>query len=85
MTDDRDRDEWANVSFDTGSPGLSETESREPKMVVCCIIGSLVFSLSSEYYLSLNSFNTVLQQHLLHYIHSTASFQDNLGKPDLGK
>jgi len=30
MTDDHDRCEWVNVSFGTGSPGLSQTKSREP-------------------------------------------------------
>jgi len=29
MTDDHDRREWVNVSSGTGSPRLSETESRE--------------------------------------------------------
>ena len=30
MTDDRGGCEWVNVSFGTGSPGLSRTKSREP-------------------------------------------------------
>jgi len=30
MIDDHDRFEWVNVSSGTVSPGLSQTESREP-------------------------------------------------------
>jgi len=30
MSDDYDRCEWVNVSSGTGSPGLSQTKSREP-------------------------------------------------------
>jgi len=29
MIDDHDRCEWVNVSSGTGSPGLSQTKSRE--------------------------------------------------------
>jgi len=29
MMDDHDRCEWVNISFDTSSPGLSQTKSRE--------------------------------------------------------
>jgi len=30
MIDDHDECEWVNVSFGTGSPGLSRTNSTEP-------------------------------------------------------
>ena len=30
VSDDHDRCKWMNVSFGTGSPGLSRTKSREP-------------------------------------------------------
>jgi len=30
MIDDHDECEWVNVSFGTGSPGLSRTKSTEP-------------------------------------------------------
>jgi len=37
MTDDHDRCEWVHVSSGTGSSGLSQTESRQPKNGCVCV------------------------------------------------
>ena len=50
MTDDHDRCEWVNVSFGTGSPGLSQTKSREAVKWLCvcmCVLASVVLSFVS--------------------------------------
>jgi len=37
MTDDQDRCEWVNVSFDTGSPGCTRQSPGIRKTVVCSV------------------------------------------------
>jgi len=37
MTDDHNRYKWVNVSYGTGSPGLSQTKSREPQNGCVCV------------------------------------------------
>jgi len=44
MTDDHNRCEWVNVSFDNGSPGLSKTKSRQPKNGCVCATGKYVMT-----------------------------------------
>jgi len=49
--DDNDRREWVNVSSGTGSPRLSQTKSRERKMVVCVCDCISSFSKMTEQWL----------------------------------